>query len=73
MTQNPTFNITLDRTLPIVCEECQNETFNNITFLREVSKFITGTEQDTLIPIQTFACTKCGHINERFLLKNLGI
>jgi hypothetical protein len=30
----PNLNITMDKTTPIVCEKCQNETFNQVTFLR---------------------------------------
>jgi uncharacterized Zn finger protein len=66
-------NITMDKTTPITCEECGCETFTQITFLREVSKFIAGTDQDALIPIPSFACTKCGYVNEKFQPKNLGV
>jgi uncharacterized Zn finger protein len=65
-------NISLDKTAPIVCEECSNETFNQVFFLREVSKFIAGTDQDGLIPVPSFACAKCGYVNEKFQPKNLG-
>ena len=71
--ENLNMNITMDKTTPIVCEKCQNETFNQVTFLREVSKFIAGTDQDALVPIPSFACAKCGHVNEKFQPKNLGI
>ena len=71
--QQQNLNITMDKTTPILCEACQNETFNQVTFLREVSKFIAGTEQDALVPIPSFACTKCGHVNEKFQPKNLGL
>lgn len=66
-------NVTLDKTTPILCEGCQNETFIQVTFLREVSKFIAGTDQDALVPIPSFACSKCGHVNEKFQPKNLGV
>ena len=64
-------NITMDKTTPIVCEECGCETFTQVTFLREVSRFIAGTDQDALVPIPSFACSKCGHVNEKFQPKNL--
>ena len=51
--------------------ECGCETFKQVTFLRKVSKFIAGTEQDALIPIPSFACTNCGHVNNEFQPKNL--
>ena len=65
-------NIPLDKSTPLVCEECQNETFKLVFFLRTVSKFIAGTDQDGLIPIPSFACTSCGHVNNEFQPKNLG-
>ena len=70
--QQMNLNISLDKTTPLVCEECSNETFNQVTFLRKVSKFIAGTDHDALIPIPSFACSKCGHVNEEFQPKNLG-
>jgi hypothetical protein len=71
MAQNMNVNISLDKTTPLVCEECNNETFMQVTFLRKVSKFIAGTDQDALIPIPSFACLECSHVNEEFQPKNL--
>ena len=71
MAQNMNVNISLDKTTPLVCEECNNETFIQVTFLRKVSKFIAGTDQDALIPIPSFACLECSHVNEEFQPKNL--
>lgn len=71
MAQNMNVNISLDKTTPLACEECSNETFIQVTFLRKVSKFIAGTDQDALIPIPSFACLKCNHVNEEFQPKNL--
>jgi hypothetical protein len=59
-------NISLNKTTPIVCEECGNDNFTQVVFLRKVSKFLAGTPQDGLIPIPSFACTKCGNVNEEF-------
>ena len=59
-------NIGLDKTTPIVCDKCGGETFTQVVFLRKVSKFLAGTPQDGLIPIPSFACNDCKHINEEF-------
>lgn len=48
----------------VVCEVCNNNTFEEVVKLRKVSKIITGSSKDTLIPLPTFACKKCGHINK---------
>ncbi len=65
-------NIPLDQSTPLLCEECNHDQFKQVFFLRKFSKFITGTEQDALMPIPSFACTKCGHVNDEFQPKNLG-
>lgn len=64
-------NISLDKTTAIVCDECSCESFTQVVFLRKASKFLTGTDQDALIPIPSFACSKCGHVNEEFQPKNI--
>lgn len=63
----PKLNVSLNKTTPIVCEECGNQTFTEAVILREVSKFLTGQPQDGIIPIPVFACSSCGHINEKFM------
>ena len=63
----PKLNVSLNKTTPIVCEECENSTFIESVLLREVSRFLTGQPQDGLVPIPVFACTKCGHVNEKFM------
>jgi uncharacterized Zn finger protein len=60
-------NITLDKTAAVSCDECSHEVFQEGVMLRKASRFITGTAQDAIIPIQVFTCTKCGHVNEEFL------
>jgi DNA-directed RNA polymerase subunit RPC12/RpoP len=60
-------NISLDKTKGVICDECGHYAFQEVTLLRKVSRFVTGTAQDALIPIPVFACAKCGHINEEFL------
>lgn len=69
--QNLNINVSLDQTTPIACEECSAETFTQVVFLRKVSRFVIGTQQDGLTPIPSFACSKCGHVNEEFQPKNL--
>ena len=62
-------NLQLEQTTPIVCEECGNDAFTRVMFLRRASKFLTGAPQDTVTPIPTFACSKCHYINSEFQLK----
>jgi len=64
-------NISLDKTTASSCDECQNEVFQEGVLLRKASRFLTGTAQDALIPIPVFVCSKCGHVNEEFMPKQL--
>lgn len=52
----------------IKCEQCENEQFKEITILKKVSRLLTGTPNDNIIPFPTYACDKCGHINEEFTI-----
>ena len=60
-------NISLDKTTGISCDNCKGEVFQEGVMLRKASRFLTGTAQDALVPIQVFSCAKCGHVNEEFL------
>jgi uncharacterized Zn finger protein len=60
-------NISLDKTTALKCDECQGEVFVEGVLLRKASRFLTGTAQDSLVPIPVFSCSKCGHVNEEFL------
>jgi hypothetical protein len=73
MNNTPKLNVSLDKTVAIVCEKCENQTFTEAVILRKVSRFLTGQAQDGLVPIPVFVCQKCSHVNEEFLpaeLKN---
>jgi uncharacterized Zn finger protein len=50
----------------IECEECKNQVFKEVTILKKVSRILTGTSNDNIIPFPTYSCAKCGHINEEF-------
>lgn len=61
----------MSNTEPIVCEKCGCDRFVQVTLLRKVSRFVIGASEDGVIPIPTFSCQKCGHVNEEFLPKGL--
>ena len=63
-------NVALKDTTAIVCEECGCEVFVPGMLLRKVSKFISGTTSDSILPLEIFACAKCQHINEQFRPKD---
>ncbi len=65
--ENQNINVSLKDAKPVVCEECQHDLFSQSFFLRKVSRFVTGTPDDPIVPVQVFSCSKCGHVNREFL------
>lgn len=45
-------------TTPVACE-CGNEVFVQGNMFRRVSRILTGTTKDALVPIAVPVCTKC--------------
>ena len=60
--------IDFSNTTSITCDECGNDTFIEVVYLRKVSKLLTGSPEDQLIPIPSYACAKCHHMNDKFRL-----
>ena len=50
----------------IVCEKCQNSTFKQTLMLSKLSALVSPNGQETIVPMQVFACEKCGHVNKEF-------
>lgn len=72
--EHPKVNMSLQDTIKVLCEECQNNVFQEGLVIRKVSSILTGTGKPGFIPIPVFACNKCGHVNQEFLpqeVKNL--
>ena len=57
----------ISQTTPIECDKCKGQVFREVTLIRKVSRFITNTPQDTMVPVPVFACHKCYHVNDEFL------
>ena len=53
----------------VKCEECENIYFNKVTIIKKISKLMVGTTEDQLVPMETYICTECGHINEEFKIQ----
>ena len=65
--QQPQMNVDMSQTTAEVCESCENETFIQVYQMRRLSALLSPAGQESMIPIQVFACAKCGHINKGFL------
>ena len=64
---NQNINIDLSNVDNIKCEECENETFVPAFVIKQISALMSPTGKETMVPIQLFKCSKCGHVNEKFL------
>ncbi len=56
-------------TTEVTCEKCEGNLFQEAVFIRKASKLLTGAANDSFIPVPTFKCVTCNHINKEFTLK----
>jgi len=61
----------LSKALTITCEECDNHTFDSVFVIKKISALISPNGEESHVPIQAFACSKCGGINQAFLPKDV--
>ncbi len=50
----------------IKCEKCEGVMFEEKMMIRKLSKFITGADRDSIIPVPIIVCSNCNHMNEMF-------
>lgn len=50
----------------ISCNDCGSVYFKEVILLKRVSKLLTGSPEDTLVPFPIYKCDNCGHVNEGF-------
>ena len=58
--------IDITKTTPINCDKCEGATFKQTLLLRKLSALVSPSGQETIVPMQVFACDKCGHVNAEF-------
>ena len=51
---------------PIICKECDGMYFRQVMAINKVSKLLTGSDKDTMVPIPVFRCDDCGAIPDEF-------
>jgi hypothetical protein len=61
-------NIDFSKTTAVQCSTpgCENDMFMPAMKFRKVSKLLTGSKNDQLIPLQVFFCSSCGQIPKEF-------
>ena len=64
---NPNQNVggvDLSQATDVVCEKCENDTFKAILRIKRISALLSPNGRAGLIPLEMFACEKCGHVND---------
>ena len=57
----PQLNINYADAPYIECEECKGKVFEEKMMIKKISKFMTGSDQDSIVPIPVIACADlCG-------------
>ena len=62
--------IEVSKTDSVTCEECNGGVFDMVFMIRRLSALLSPTGQEMMVPVQTFKCVSCSHINKEFV-KNL--
>ena len=65
--QQPQMKVDFSQTTTETCESCENDTFTQVFQMRKLSALLSPTGQEAMIPVQVYACAKCGYINKGFL------
>jgi hypothetical protein len=63
-------NVDIKQSTPIISED-GNQVFQEVVVLRKISKFLTGTSEDAIIPIPVFIDVKTGKILTELVPKEL--
>lgn len=65
-TQNQTLDFDVSQAEDVVCSSCGGSIFREVALIKRVSPLVSPTGKETFVPIGTFACVACNHINDQF-------
>jgi len=57
----------MKQTTGVACDECSSDKFSVVFKVRKMSALVSPSGQEGYVPLQTFECKECGHINEEFM------
>jgi len=66
MNSQKPINVDLSQAEDIKCEECSGGVFVPAFTIKKLSHLISPSGQTTMVPIQTFMCAKCQHVNKEY-------
>tara|TARA_Y100001963_G_C6546824_1_gene338051 strand:+ start:242 stop:463 length:222 start_codon:yes stop_codon:yes gene_type:complete len=58
--------IDLSNTTDVECEQCGSTKFSLTFKIKKVSALVSPNGQEGYLPVQTYECASCGHINKDF-------
>ncbi len=66
---NPNMQVKIDmkQASDLTCDECGHKYFQQLMMFKKISAVMSPTGEESLVPIQVFACNSCGHVNEQFI------
>jgi len=53
----------------ITCEKCGSMYFKEVVYIKKVSKILTGSSEDTIVPFPIYMCASCEHVNDGLIGK----
>jgi uncharacterized Zn finger protein len=56
----------------VSCEKCGSTFFREVVLMKKISKLLTGSNEDSIVPFPTYRCDDCNHINDDFKLFDEG-
>lgn len=59
--------INLNQMPDLKCENCSGMFFTESYMFKKVSKVITGTPEDAIVPIRAYRCQDCGEVLKELL------
>lgn len=60
-------NINPDLVEDVKCEKCEGESFTSCYVIKRVPVLVSPTGKEMIMPVETFSCLGCGHINKEFI------
>jgi DNA-directed RNA polymerase subunit RPC12/RpoP len=54
----------------VTCSECGHQVFTQVYLFKKISAILSPTGQESMIPLPTYKCDNCGHIDKVFLPKD---
>lgn len=59
-------NVDLSNAVDIVCESCGSRQFREVAFIKRVSPLVSPSGKEMIVPVGTFSCAACNHVNAQF-------